>query len=70
MQERKCGCCIDKDGIVVKYSVKRHWRNYHRTDPKYKNLHFYGGDNFGSLDGLCPRLYDRPDVSLFQYTWR
>jgi hypothetical protein len=25
--------------------------------------------NFGSLDGICPRLYDRPDVALFQYTW-
>lgn len=34
MQERKCGSCIDKDGIVVKYSVKRHLRNYRRTDPK------------------------------------
>ena len=24
--------------------------------------------NFGSLDCFCPRLYDRPDVALFQYT--
>gem|GEM_PF-5547393 len=40
MQERKCGSCIDKDGIVVKYSVKKHWRNYHRTDPKYNKSSF------------------------------
>jgi hypothetical protein len=32
-----------------------------------KKLHFYVSNNFGSLDGLCPRLYDRPDLALFQY---
>ena len=37
--------------------------------PNTINLHFYGGDNFGSLDGICTRLYDRPDVALFQHPW-
>jgi hypothetical protein len=36
--------------------------------PQVKKLHFYVSDDFGSMDCFCPRLYDRPDVSLFQYT--
>ena len=46
----------------------RPWRSASDGNMGVHDKREQGLYNFGSLDGLCPRLYDRPDVSLFQYT--